>query len=238
MSLRIGLLQCDNVTDDLVGIHGNYPEMFEDMLLEQDQDIEIAVYDLTANQFPVDLSSCDSYLITGSRYSVYDDIPWIHKAKKLVIKLAESNIPTVGICFGHQLIAESLGGKVSKAIDKGWGVGALSWNLTEKTEWMNEKTSDSFSLHASHQDQVTILPPNAKTIATSKFCPIASFQISNHLLSFQGHPEYSKDFIKALMSKRIDKIGKEVFDCAIDSLKYNVDANTVGFWIVNFLKKQ
>ena len=50
--MRIGLLQCDHVADDLVDLHGDYQEMFSDLLHMQDQGIEVAVYDLTANSFP------------------------------------------------------------------------------------------------------------------------------------------------------------------------------------------
>lgn len=237
MSLRIGLLQCDHVADNLQGIHGNYPEMFEDMLLGEDPNIEMAVYDLTSDQFPVDLTACDGYLITGSQFSAYDNIPWINKAKLLIKDLYQAKVPTVGICFGHQLIAESLGGKVSKAIDKGWGVGVHSWNIKDEEIWMSENTPSSFSLRVSHQDQVTTLPPNTKIIASSDFCPIASAQTSEHFLSFQGHPEFSKDYTKALISKRVERIGKEVSDQAVKSLKEEVDSATVGAWIVRFIKK-
>lgn len=238
MSLRIGLLQCDHVANDLMEAHGNYPEMFEEMLLAEDPNIEMAVYDLTADCFPVDLSACDGYLITGSQFSVYDDIPWINKAKQLIRELYQEKIPTVGICFGHQLIAESLGGKVNKATDKGWGVGILAWNTENDIEWMGENVLGSFSLCASHQDQVTVLPMDAKLIASSDFCPIAGFQVSDHFLSFQGHPEFSKEYTQALISKRIDRIGKVVSDAGIKTLKGSVDSKAVVAWIVGFIKKE
>lgn len=238
MNIRIGLLQCDHVANDLQDIHGNYPEIFETLFLSVDPDIEMVVYDLTSDQFPVELTACDGYLITGSQFSVYDDIPWIKKAKKLIKNIDQAKIPTVGICFGHQLIAESLGGKVSKASDKGWGVGVHSWDIQENNnDWMEEDAPQSFALRASHQDQVTTLPPNAKILASSNFCPIAGFQISNHVLSFQGHPEFSKDYTKALMSKRIDRIGEETFQNAVQSLQKDVHSKMVVAWIIKFIHK-
>ena len=237
MSLRIGLLQCDHVSSELTDTHGNYPEIFEDMLLAEDPDIEMAVYDLTSDQFPVDLSACDGYLITGSQFSAYDDIPWIHKAKQLINDLYKAEIPTVGICFGHQLIAESLGGKVTKAKDKGWGVGVHSWDVTEKPDWMGDETPESFSLRVSHQDQVTTLPPEAKVFASSDFCPIAGFQTGEHFLSFQGHPEFSDIYAKALIDKRVERIGQATVDSAIISLKGGVDADMTVAWIVSFFKQ-
>jgi len=237
MSLRIGLLQCDHVANDLIDIHGNYPEMFENMLLAADPDIEMAVYDLTADLFPVDLNACDAYIITGSQFSVYEDIPWINKAKQLINDLYRAKIPTIGICFGHQLIAESLGGKVNKVADKGWGVGVHYWEVTENQEWMGKKPPESFALRASHQDQVTELPPNAKLFASSEFCPIAGFQTGDHVLSFQGHPEFSKEYAKALINKRVERIGEEVSQKAIESLKEEVHSETVGNWILGFITK-
>ena len=64
----------------------------------------------------------DGFIITGSAFGVYDKCPWITKLLKIIKKIADTEIPLVGICFGHQAIAEALGGKVKKS-DKGWGIG-------------------------------------------------------------------------------------------------------------------
>ncbi len=236
MSLRIGLLQCDHVADNLVELHGDYQDMFSELLHEQDQAIEVAIYDLTSDSFPVDLHACDGYIITGSQFSAYDDIPWIHKAKKLVVDLYNAKIPTIGICFGHQLIAESLGGKVKKAEDKGWGVGVHQWDVKNKKKWMGV-APETFAMRVSHQDQVVAMPEDSQLIAGSDFCPIAGFQVGDYFLTMQGHPEFSSDYSKALMSKRIERIGQDVVDVALASLKKPVDANEVGAWMVAFIKK-
>ena len=235
--MRIGLLQCDHVADDLVDLHGDYQEMFSDLLHLQDHDIEVAAYDLTTDSFPIDLHACDGYIITGSKFSVYEDIPWIYKAKKLIANLYHAKIPTIGICFGHQLIAESLDGKVRKATDKGWGVGVHNWEIKNKYEWMGDYAPTNFSLRASHQDQVSEMPTNSTLFASSGFCSIAGFQIDNHFLAMQGHPEFSKGYCRALIEKRIDSIGKKVVDVAIQSLKKEVDSNTVAVWMIEFIKQ-
>lgn len=234
--MRIGLLQCDHVADDLVDLHGDYQDMFSDLLHKQDQDIEVAVYDLTADSFPIDLHACDGYIITGSQFSAYDDIPWIHKAKNLIVDLYQEKIPTIGICFGHQLIAESLGGKVIKATNKGWGVGVQNWKIKNKSEWMGDDSPADFSLRASHQDQVVEMPTDSTLYASSDFCPIAGFQTGKHFLSMQGHPEFSKEYSNALIEKRIDRIGVDVSATAQKSLKNNVDNSNVGAWMVAFIK--
>jgi GMP synthase (glutamine-hydrolysing) len=235
--MRIGLLQCDHVADDLVGLNGDYQDMFSDLLHTQDQDIEVAVYDLTADNFPIDLHACDGYIITGSQFSAYDDIPWIHKAKTLIADLYQAKVPTIGICFGHQLIAESLGGKVEKAVDKGWGVGLQKWEIKNKSEWMGDNASTNFSLRASHQDQVVKMPNGSTLYASSDFCPIAGFQTGNHFLSMQGHPEFSKEYTSALINKRVDRIGKDVVNAADESLEGRADSNKVGAWMIAFFKQ-
>ena len=238
MSLTIGLLQCDHVADDLVGSHGDYQNMFSELLHAQDEEIILSAYDLTADQFPSDLHACDGYIITGSQFSAYDDLPWIHEAKSLVRALYDKRIPTIGICFGHQLIAESLGGKVIKADDKGWGVGVHRWKIIHKEDWMGDRTPDDFALRVSHQDQVVSMPEESKLIASSDFCPIGGFQTGDHFLTLQGHPEFSSDYANALMSKRIDRIGQSVVETGLASLTNEVDSERVAAWMIAFIKRQ
>ncbi len=235
METRIGILQCDHVANDLVKGHGDYQDMFTDLFQSLDNAIEISVYDLTIDQFPVDLKACDGFLITGSQFSVFEDIPWINKAKSLVRDLYQVRIPTIGICFGHQLIAEALGGKVDRATDKGWGVGVHQWQVKNQQDWMSKKPLESISMHASHQDQVVRLPEDATLIASSDFCPIAGFH-ANSTMTFQGHPEFSKEYLQALIENRLDRIDQNTANSAIASLEKEVDSKTVASWMVDFIK--
>lgn len=233
--MRIGLLQCDHVADDLVDKHFDYQDMFSDLIMGQDESIEISIYDLTADQFPVDLTACDGYIITGSQYSAYDDIAWIHKTKKLIQALYNANIPTIGICFGHQLIAESLGGKVEKAADKGWGIGVQHWEIKSVLDWMGDTPPQDLALLASHQDQVVKAPENSTIFASSEFCPIAGFQTGS-MLTFQGHPEFSSDYNRDLFSKRVERIGQKTIDIAKKTLNQKIDSNQVGAWMIEFIR--
>lgn len=234
-SMIIGLLQCDHVADDLNDINGDYQDMFSKLIHDQDDSVEVKIFDLTADKFPHDLAACDGYIITGSQFSAYDDIAWIDKAKSLVRDLNKAKIPTIGICFGHQLIAESLGGKVEKEENKGWGVGVQHWQMKIKRDWMGDKPLENLSLLASHQDQVVDLPKNSTLIASSDFCPIAGFQ-TGLMLTLQGHPEFTRNYNKALISKRIERIGQETVDTAIESLNEEIDSDTVGRWMVEFIR--
>lgn len=237
MDLRIGILQCDHVADELVDTHGDYQDMFADLIHAQDDSIEVSIYDLTADQFPVDLHACDGYIITGSQFSAYDDIPWINKAKTLMANLHKAEIATIGICFGHQLIAESLGGKVNKATDKGWGVGVQHWQVKSEEEWMGVDPLETFSMRASHQDQVTKMPADSKLIAGSDFCPIAGFQ-TGAMLTLQGHPEFSRKYAESLINKRVERIGLETVETARETLKQEVDSDMIGAWMIAFIRSR
>jgi len=237
MELRIGILECDHVDPTLMDKYGDYQEMFADLVQTQDNSIEISVYDLIDDQFPVDLHACDAYIITGSKFGVYEDLPWIQKAKQLVKRLYDANIPTIGICFGHQLIAQSLGGKVIKAEDKGRGLGIQAWEIKSAPKWMGELSSESLSLNACHQDQVIEMPTDSELLVSSDFCPIAGFQ-TGAMLGIQGHPEFNYDYTKYLFDKHQESLDVESRSTALDSFKLKPNSDIVGAWMVNFIKSR
>ena len=82
MSLHIGILACDHVDQEYIAKFGDYPEMFTKLVKAQETAVEISVYSLVTDQFPEDINISDAYIITGSRFGVYEDIPWIYKAKR------------------------------------------------------------------------------------------------------------------------------------------------------------
>ena len=237
MEIRIGILECDHVDSDLQDKYGDYHEMFADLVLAQDSSIEFSIYDLINDHFPVDIIACDAYIITGSRFGVYEDIPWINKAKELIKRLYEAKIPTVGICFGHQLIAASLGGKVIKAEDKGRGLGVQTWEIKSNPEWMNNELTGNLSLNACHQDQVVELPENSKVLVGSDFCPIAGFQ-NNSMLGIQGHPEFDTEYTDYLFNKHKETLDEQATQKSKDSFATPANSNFVGAWMVNFIKSE
>ena len=232
--MKIGILQCDEVRQSMREEFDDYPDMFCALLNEADSTLEFAIYRLIDGQFPTDLSECDAYLITGSRTGVYDECDWIPPAEGLVRSLIEAKIPVVGICFGHQLIAQAMGGRVVKS-DKGWGQGLHSWEISKTPWWMGEDSAGSFSMLVSHQDQVTELPAGADLIASSDFCSIAVFQLGEYALGFQGHPEFSKDYSRAIMDLRREMIGEQIYCDGLASLSNDPDAQVVARWILRFM---
>lgn len=233
--MKIGVLKTDDVRKELVGEFGEYPAMFEDLLSAQDPGLEFVTYEVQRGHYPADINEVDAYLITGSKTGVYEDKEWIAPLMDFVRELHRARKPTIGICFGHQLIAEALGGKARKS-DKGWGVGVHSYELQESPSWMSEPQSE-FSLLVSHQDQVEAVPPGAKVLASSDFCPMAMMQVGDHMLTFQAHPEFTKLYSNSLMELRREAFGEEVVAKGLASLQNDIHESAVARWMLEFLRK-
>lgn len=233
--MKIGVLKTDDVRKELVGEFGEYPEMFAELLRAQDPDLEFVTYEVQRGHYPENIDEVDAYLITGSKSGVYEDKPWIPPLMDFVRKLRDAKKPTLGICFGHQLIAHALGGKTRKS-DKGWGIGVHSYELQETPAWMSEP-QDKFNLLVSHQDQVEELPPGAKVLASSDFCPYAMVQMDEHMLTFQAHPEFTRPYSKSLMELRREVFGEETVEKGKASLQNDIHESTVAKWMLEFLRK-
>ncbi len=231
--MHLGILKVDSVRQEFVDTHGDYPDMFRQLLWDVDPCLEISVFDAQHGELPTP-EACDGYLITGSRDSVYDNLPWIPPLVEFLRELRSRNIKLAGICFGHQLIAHFFGGKVGPAA-AGWAVGVHGSELLATPYWMTPVV-DRLRLLSSHKDQVLMLPPDAKLYATNPFCPLAGFTIGDHTLSIQGHPEFKKDYAHSLMSFRRDQLGDAIFETGIESLSESTDQSVMGQWLVNFFR--
>ena len=233
--MRIGILETGQVSEDLIAEHGGYPEMFERLLTAvPDIDLELVVYH-TMQGVP-DSVDCDVYLITGSRFSVYDDLPWILPLVQFLERALDQGKKVLGICFGHQLMAHFFGGHVGPA-DVGWGVGVRSVDVLAKHPWMNPPL-DSFALLCSHQDQVLELPKDAEVFAGSDFCPNAGYTVGDQVLTLQSHPEFTTGYCQALMTLRRETLlGEAVYLEGVDSLSIPTDEAILVRWMLNFVSR-
>ncbi|ANG61307.1 GMP synthase [Marinobacterium aestuarii] len=230
--MKIGILQCDDVQEQLQPAFGNYPQMFRDLMLRVDPQLEFAVYDVRLGELPVDIDECDAYITSGSRHGVLDGLAWVAELEGFVRRLDAGKKKFAGICFGHQLLARALGGEVEKS-QRGWGVGVSFNQVDSRKAWM-EPYKPAIDLVVSHQDQVSALPEGFEVLASSAFCPYYMLQYQDHMLSVQGHPEFSRDYSRALTLSRQNRIPPNRVREALHSLSAEVDDLLVMRWIINF----
>jgi GMP synthase-like glutamine amidotransferase len=225
--VKLAILETGKPPADLIPAFGRYPAMFEELLGE---DFEYTSIDVQNEPLPPDVHRHDAYLITGSSAGVYEDHAWIEPLKTFV-RAAAGRAKLVGICFGHQLLAEALGGRVEKS-DKGWGVGLHTYPIVRREPWMDD--ASSVAVPASHQDQVVLQPPGTHVLASSVFTPYAGLVWTDQpSISFQFHPEIQPDYAAALYESRRDRLPD--VDAALASLSRPNDNRRVGDWIRRFL---
>ena len=228
--MHLGILETGTPPADLKNRFGSYGDMFRQML---GPDYHYSYYDVRAGELPEQIGGHDAYLISGSAAGVYDGEPWIEPLKQFI---RQSSSPMVGICFGHQIMAEAYGGRVAKS-RKGWGAGLHRYDIKRRADWMNADPELTLSIPVSHQDQIIDLPPGAKVLAASEFTPYAVLEYpERRAISFQGHPEFSPEYATALIDlRRGSRYQQEFADAAVASLQQPNDAQRVAHWIRNFL---
>lgn len=232
--MKIGILKTDAVRPEWVPDYGEYPDMFMALLGRLDPSLEFRVYDVEEGEYPGDIDEVDAYLITGSKSSVYEDKPWIARLMEFVRELDRRRKKLVGICFGHQLVAHALGGRTEKSA-KGWGVGLHSHRFRTQPGWRDDGP-EAFSVIVSHQDQVVEPAPGTVVLAGSEFCENAVCQIGDHILTFQGHPEFVPGYSRELLEYRREAIGEAVYQRGVASLEQAPESERIGHWILRFLR--
>lgn len=187
--MKIGILQTGQAPDVLREASGDYPDMFETLL--EGRGLRFTRYDVEHMALPADVHDAEGWLITGSRHGAYEDHPFIAPLEEFIRKAVAEGVPLVGICFGHQIIAQALGGKVEK-YQGGWAVGPQVYDFG----------GEAITLNAWHQDQVTELPPGARPLAQNEFCAYPALIYSDRAFTVQAHPEFRDDFVEGLMAAR------------------------------------
>jgi len=233
--MKVGLLECDHVREELRHIAGDYRQMFPALFLQVAPDWEFQFYDVCNSHFPKSADECDVYICTGSKNSVYEDEPWINRLKEFVQQIHASDKVFIGVCFGHQMLGEALGGNVRKS-SVGWCVGVHSFELFKLEEWMTPPFSN-FNLLMMCQDQVMQLPPESTLLAQTTDCPNAMFKVGDKMLGIQAHPEFSKVYDKALMELRVERIGASKVELGITSLELPTHELVFAGWIRKFVNR-
>ena len=225
--MHVAILETGRPPGDLMAAHGDYVAMFGDLLAPR---FESCGYRVEDGELPVSPRDHSAYLITGSPAGVYDPLSWIEPLQRFIRAAKSSKM--VGVCFGHQVMAEALGGHVEKS-DKGWGAGLHHYPIVRREPWMDGEAE--VAVPASHQDQVVLQPPNTEIVASSAFTPYAALAWTGRpAISFQFHPEFTPEFAKALIEQRFDIVPDP--DAKIASLDAPNDNARVAGWIRRFLE--
>ncbi|MCG7519029.1 type 1 glutamine amidotransferase [Ruegeria sp. Ofav3-42] len=224
--MKIGILLTGHPPDELQGQFSEYDAMFAALL--DGNGFTYETFAVVDGQFPKDELQADGWIITGSRHGAYEDHAWIPQLEDLIRAIQQSGRPLIGVCFGHQIIAQALGGKVEK-FKGGWSVGRTDYDFEGGT----------VTLNAWHQDQVVELPEGARVTGTNDFCRNAMVSYGDNVWTVQAHPEYGDAFIQGLMETRGKGVVPDtLLEAAANRLPTRNDNPLIGKHIAEFLKKE
>jgi len=220
--MRIGILQTGQSPDALRGAMGDYPSFFERLLAGRG--LTFRTWHVEAMDFPQSVHDCDGWLITGSRHGAYEDHPFIPKLEDFIRTAYKERVPLVGICFGHQIIAQALGGKVER-FGGGWAVGPQDYDFG----------GEKITMNAWHRDQVMRRPKGAEVAACNDFCENAALVYGDRAFTVQAHPEFEDAFIEGLLTHRgKGLVPDEIMEAARARLGRDNDAARIADRIAEF----
>ncbi len=220
----LGILVTGPLHEELSETYGEYDTIFTRFFNDDEWDVK--GYRVLENIFPQSVNDADGWLISGSRYGVYETHDWLNPLENFIREAHQKNVPMVGICFGHQIMAQAMGGKV-EPFSKGWAVGKKTY----------QTATDEFAILSWHQDQIIEKPENATVIAHNDFCQYAGLIYDDWGLSFQGHPEFTTEFFTDLLELREDilppEIAKQAWAIPLDNLSSKHIATQIKSFLEN-----
>lgn len=233
LSMRtVTIIETGLVAPQLRERHGTYPRMFERMMRQAGVEADFRTVCVSEGEALPDPARLDAVLITGSPAGVYDDLPWIAPLEAFIRDGYAASTPMAGICFGHQVMAQALGGVVRQS-ERGWGLGRHVYEVTPGNGVIG---GDRIAIACAHQDQVIEAPPAARTILASEFSPHAGLLYDNGaMISVQPHPEFDLDYALACCGIIEARAPAAVIAAARDSLRHPMDSQSLGRAIARFL---
>ncbi|HEY7440654.1 MAG TPA: type 1 glutamine amidotransferase [Acidimicrobiia bacterium] len=228
MGTRVGLLMVGHVPDASRHIAGDYPELFATLL--RGHAVELVPYQIDEGSFPESVDECDAWLCSPSADSTFDALPWRADAEALLREIVARERPFVGICFGHQLMAQALGAEVSRS-DLGWQLGVQDYDVLRRVPSVPDRLVTPLALIASHRDQVQSVPDGAALMARTEGCPIAGLAIGERAWTLQPHPEFTAALAGDILAGRGARLGNEVVRDARASLDRPTDSSVVAGWM-------
>lgn len=234
--MKLTIIQTGAVPEPLRDTFGPYPAMFQRMFEAAGAGFDYETVPVHEGADFPDPAALDAILITGSAAGVYDNhLAWMAPLRAFIRSAYAANTRMLGICFGHQIMADALGGDVRKS-EKGWGLGRHTYAVASRPAHLGTE-APALRIACSHQDQVIVAPPEAETFLASDFTPNAGLVYRNGAaLSLQPHPEFLDDYALALAELRRGKAPDETIDAAIASFATPSDSPDTARFLTAFLK--
>lgn len=224
--MKIGILMTGHALPEVQADRGDYDSMFAKLL--EGYGFEFETYDVVNESYPNSPDEMDGWIITGSKHGAYEDHPWIPPLEEFIRATHAAGVPMVGICFGHQIIAQALGGKVVK-FDGGWAVGGTDYDIE----------GQDLNLNAWHQDQVVELPADAKVIGSNDFCANAALMYGNTIYTIQPHPEFDAKIMEHLINLRgKGLLPEDQLESATQKLSEVTNSNVIADRIARILRQE
>jgi len=233
--MKIGILEAGLLREAMAARFDPYLVMLADFLGLAHAAFDYHTVSVVRGETPAGVHDCDGWLITGSRHGVYDRLDWMPPLEDFIRQLAAAQVPLVGVCFGHQIIASALGGEVVKS-ERGWGVGLHRYQVDRRYAWMHGGEEQA-ALYAFHQDQIVKCPADAKVFLSSEFCPYAGLAYGDSIISVQAHPEFEAAYETALLEAYGGSVVPNAVAAAgLESMADGARADTalVANWFTNF----
>ncbi|MEM1156414.1 MAG: type 1 glutamine amidotransferase [Pseudomonadota bacterium] len=221
--LHVAVLETGHSPESLIPRYGSYPEMGTQLLIDALGDVKSTIISPVSGEPLPAPSDFDAYLIMGSEFSANDHFDWISELIAFIQALAIARTPLLGICFGHQVIAKAMGGKIENIA---WVVGKQHYHPVATAR---QSGASGFDTLCFHQDQVTALPPAAERDMASRHCENAAIRYTDWpCWTIQSHPEFGLEYTCDLIEYcRANPLTDQQVDDAIASTDGYVENNAL-----------
>lgn len=232
--MHLAILMTNTDESEFAQRHPKDGEKFTSLIQMARPDWRTTVFAVKDEEFPRDLLEHDGAMITGSPASVRSGAAWVTRLLALIREVHARHFPLFGACFGHQAIAQALGGGLDRNPD-GWVHGLTRNRLLHRPHWA-AALPEEVKLYGSHCECVRTLPDGA-TPFSERDSINTGFTLDRHIFTTQHHPEMTRSFILALTEEMRDQLGPETYAAAIDSLKEHADQQVFAESLARFFEQ-